>query len=184
MHPSEPSTFELAGDGYIFTDDHPAQNAPTWYTVATAAPLAPSSRLPKTRARRASARSPLFSVRHEAHFSLMCTYDVPGAASAQVAERLHFTLPLEFVHVTPAEPSGLCGPPSLLPSPVSSRPPSPTPAAVAMPKSLPYAHSLPAYSQLFDSNGDRKIDYSVPLPLYTPCEIRLDPLGASVQKPL
>lgn len=29
---------------------------------------------------------------------------------------------------------------------------------------VPY--SLPAYSQLFDSNGDRKIDYS--LPVYTP----------------
>jgi hypothetical protein len=33
--------------------------------------------------------------------------------------------------------------------------------------SLPYVHSLPAYSQLFDFNGERKIDYSVPLPVYT-----------------
>jgi hypothetical protein len=32
---------------------------------------------------------------------------------------------------------------------------------------LLYAHSLPAYSQLFDSNGDRQIDHSIPLPLYT-----------------
>lgn len=35
-------------------------------------------------------------------------------------------------------------------------------------RSSPYVPNLPAYSQLFDSNGDRKIDYSVPLPLYTP----------------
>lgn len=34
-------------------------------------------------------------------------------------------------------------------------------------RSSPYAQNLPAYSQLFYSNGDRKIDYSIPLPLYT-----------------
>jgi hypothetical protein len=35
-------------------------------------------------------------------------------------------------------------------------------------KMAPSAQSLPAYSQLFDYNGDRKIDYSVQLPPYTP----------------
>ncbi len=37
-----------------------------------------------------------------------------------------------------------------------------------MPTSTPYTQTsaLPAYSQLFDSNGDRKLD-PTPLPLYT-----------------
>jgi hypothetical protein len=41
-------------------------------------------------------------------------------------------------------------------------------SAMELQKSAPYSQSLPAYSQLFYSNGERKIDYSTPLPLYEP----------------
>ena len=35
-------------------------------------------------------------------------------------------------------------------------------------KASPYTSSLPAYSQLFDASGNRRIDYSTPLPIYEP----------------
>lgn len=50
----------------------------------------------------------------------------------------------------------------------------------SLPLSSLREQSLPAYSHLFDYNGDPKVDdYSVPLPLYTPhsCDystVRLD----------
>lgn len=164
-------TYELAGNGYIFADDCTSREseAPTWFTVQTTVPLAKQS--PKARERRVSERTPLFCVRHEVQVSLTCSYDVPGAEALH--ERLKFIIPVQFVNVTPESPSPQPQTETLLDlsiSPGSSRSPSPLPSPVAMAKSLPYAHSLPAYSQLFDSNGDRKIDYSIPLPLYTPRE--------------
>ncbi|KAF7975855.1 hypothetical protein HWV62_8437 [Athelia sp. TMB] len=161
-----PMSFALAGDGRIFADDHAARAAPTWYTVEGSVRLATQS--PPPRQRRASERTPLFAVRHEAQVSLLCTYEAPGAAPLH--ERLSFAIPLQFAHIAP----GAVSPPFAEPPS-----PSPSPSPIAMSKSLPYAHSLPAYSQLFDSNGDRKIDYSTPLPLYTPCA---DPAGAPALK--
>ncbi|KZP21216.1 hypothetical protein FIBSPDRAFT_741119 [Athelia psychrophila] len=170
MDDLEPMTYEIAGDGCVFADDYPARDAPTWYTVKSTVPLA--ARSPRARQRRVSERTPLFGVSHEVRVSLMCSYDAPGM-SEPLRERLSFTIPVQFANVTPTATH----PENLLDlSPASSRSASPLPPPMAMPKSLPYAHSLPAYSQLFDSNGDRKIDYSIPLPLYTPEDQAADAL--------
>lgn len=167
MHPEQSGEYQLAGGGYIFVDDHNARETQTWYTINTSVPLARSC--PLRRELRPSGNSPLFSVHHDVHVALICAYDIPGAEKP-ATERLHFSLPLHFVHVTPT-------PPSRSPSPPPSNTPStsapfvsstePIPQADMLVGSLPYVHSLPAYSQLFDFNGERKIDYSVPLPVYT-----------------
>lgn len=161
--------YQIAGDGYIFSDDYNTKEV-TWCSISTSLPLVQSTS--GFRQLRVSGNSPLFDVRHEAHVALICMYDLPGS-SEPVSERLHFSVPLHFVHVTPPSPPISRSIPSS-PSPAnpnsSSRISSAelAPQTKMVPCSLPYAHSLPAYSQLFDSNGDRKIDHSIPLPAYTP----------------
>ena len=53
--------------------------------------------------------------------------------------------------------------------------------------SAPYAQPLPAYSQLYDENGDRKVDYNTPLPVYTPLprngDSKLLPLSSNADEP-
>jgi hypothetical protein len=167
MHPAQSGDYQLAGDGYIFADDYDTRETPTWYTINASLPLIESG--PQSHELRVSGNSPLFSVCHEVHVALTCVYDVPGT-SQLATERLHFSVPLNFVHVTPTSLSrSTSSSPSLIASDsssfISSTEPVPQAKMVAC---SPYAHSLPAYSQLFDSNGDRKIDYSIPLPVYTP----------------
>jgi len=168
MHPAQSDDYQLGGDGYIFTDDHATREAPTWYTLNASLPLAQSNS--EYRELRVSCDSPLFSVRHEVHVTLTCAYDVPES-SEPATERLNFSVPLHLVDVMPAQISRSASPSSSLTisdssSYISST--EPVPHAEMLSCSLPYAHGLPAYSQLFHSNGDRKIDYSIPLPVYTP----------------
>ncbi|KAI0950093.1 hypothetical protein AcW1_006085 [Taiwanofungus camphoratus] len=176
--------YSLAGDGYVFAEDADSNHA-TWYSIRTYAPFvhvasnshgAPEAR--KYRLRE-SGQSPLLSVNHRLYVALTCTYDLTdGDNPERATERLQFHIPLRFARV-------------LLDSPLVSRPvtPSPSPPLSARSSSsslssldartlplgcgsplasLPYAQALPAYSQLFDLNGERKIDYSIPLPAYTP----------------
>lgn len=167
--------YKLSGDGYIFASDASEENtSPTWYTMSTGVPFiqrrtdvrkdwAGSAKL------RPNYRSPHLVVSHKLHVAIKCAYDIPGSADP-IYQTVRYTVPLNFVEMAP------------LVSPISSIQCAASPAASAedvvmgMPPSLPYAPSLPAYSQLFDSNGDRKIDYSVPLPLYTP---RSEPASSS-----
>lgn len=174
LPPEESGYYALSGDHYVFANDAEPTANPTWYTMETRVPFA-QARPPKENEWagapriRASGQSPLFSVRHELHVALTCTYDLPESEKA--TERLHFSFPLSFVHMTPTPPLPSPSPqlPSLTHS-ASSSVSSSTASLVSdmLPPSAPYAQCLPAYSQLFDSNGDRKIDYSIPLPLYTP----------------
>jgi hypothetical protein len=109
------------------------------------------------------------------YVTLVCTYDVgEGQNPERVTERLRFHVPLKFVRV-PA-----CLVESLRPSTPtlvgharsgsdSSNAGTVTSLTSLLPySSTPYSNNLPPYSHLYHANGDRKIDYSVPLPLYTP----------------
>jgi hypothetical protein len=170
MHPSQSGEYRLAGDGYVFADDYNNRETPTWYTISTSVPLAQNRHSRSCCVLRASGTSPFFNVRHEVRVTLTCAYDVPETCKPAM-ERLQFSFPLQFVHVTPTPVSHSTSPPPVLRTSDSSSLISsaePIPQARMLPCSLPYTHSLPAYSQLFDSNGDRKIDYSHPLPVYTP----------------
>lgn len=84
----------------------------------------------------------------------MLSYDEPTGTEAK--EKLTFKIPLTFANVAPVIP-----PPS---SPVFLL----NDSTVEIPSPSSSSSPLPAYSQLYDRNGERKIDYSVPLPLYTP----------------
>jgi hypothetical protein len=168
MNPAQSGDCQLAGDGFIFATGQDSREVPTWYTIDANVPLAepntPSCKL------RVSGTSPLFAVHHEVHVALTCMYDFPEN-SEPVTERLYFSVPVNFVHVMPAPLSRSASPsPSLRTSDSSSSISSaePVPQAPMITCGLSYPHSLPAYSQLFDSNGDRQIDYSIPLPVYTP----------------
>ena len=163
LEPSNSGRYIISGDGRIFAHDSPEDDTTTrspsenWYVLETSVPLAQEPHQldwAGPRNRRISENSPLFSVRHMMHISLRCAYEHLGGEVAY--ERLHFSLPMRHVQV-----------------PATVTPPSPhrsqtIEGAMELQKSAPYGQSLPAYSQLFHSNGERKIDYSIPLPLYEP----------------
>jgi hypothetical protein len=125
---------------------------------------------------RPSGNSPLFGVEHTLHVALTCSYHVPESVETAV-EKLHFSLPIRFVDITPVPPS-LGRTPSCisLESISSTAPPLVQDMVIS---SIPQPQTLPAYSQLFDSNGDRKIDYSIPLPVYEP----RSPASSSLELP-
>lgn len=160
--PSNSEKYVISGDGRVFVHESPEGDATArspsenWYVLEANIPLAPEPHQldwAGLRSRRISENSPLFSVCHMMHIALRCVYEQPDGEP--VCERLHFSLPMQHVRV---------GVPQINPS----APDRTNASAMELQKSAPYSQSLPAYSQLFYSNGERKIDYSTPLPLYEP----------------
>ena len=88
----------------------------------------------------------------------------PGADGEPPATSfLSFTLPLNFVRLRSSVRTNTLSSEHLS---LSNSPSLP----VTLPATDPYdVPELPAYSQLFYSNGGVKRDDCVPLPLYTPC---------------
>lgn len=150
--------YVIGGDGRIFANTSDPVTSLEWYILDIDVPIAtePSEvDWAGPRMRRMTESSPLFSVRHTLSVSIQCAYDL--AEQAPLHRQLHFSLPLQQVHLS--EPP---------------RPPSSTACHVSGTSSgetrleTSFGQSLPAYSQLFHPNGERKIDFSTPLPLYTP----------------
>jgi hypothetical protein len=170
LPPGESGLHTLGENNYPFQNDANPDEPPTWYTLETTVPYvqcAPSDKTnewagPSTI--RPTAISPLMNIRHEVTIELTCTYTMPDS-DEQASERLSFCVPVRFANIAPTHQRSSTPPPSH--SPALSAPLS-APVAPSLPDLVPYVQNLPAYSQLFDRNGDRKIDYSVPLPLYTP----------------
>ncbi|KAG2158509.1 uncharacterized protein EDB93DRAFT_674603 [Suillus bovinus] len=160
--PSNSGKYIISGDGRVFMHDSPegdvTPHSPSenWYVLEANIPLAPDPHQldwAGIRSRRISENTPLFSVCHAMHIALRCVYKQPDGEV--VSERLHFSLPMQHVRVAV---------PLIIPSPTDRT----TVDTTELQKSALYSQSLPAYSQLFHSNGERKIDYSTPLPLYEP----------------
>lgn len=169
---SESGTYQLAGDGYIFATDGDPQpegdpSRPSWYAIDPTVQVSSRSCVAGDkgeplrdwagdRAFRETGLSPLFTVRHEVRVTLFCTYDAEGDPSNRIAARLRFTVPILFCHVSRRPPVPLLTP--------TLSPPSGSSCSISTASSASsyYAHTLPAYSQLFEPNGDRKIDYSLP----------------------
>jgi hypothetical protein len=173
--------YQLAGDGYIFHPEDGTDTSPfTWYAMETSVPFVQQARcLGGCEAGcdwagdfnlRASGTSPLMVIQHRLILSMICTYDVDGDQSKRVAAKLQFALPVQFARVKAGYAgnafSGSHGhSQSTLEQPDASI--AVESAGLQTPSSpYYYANTLPAYSQLFDANGERKIDYS--LPVYTP----------------
>ncbi|KIJ69092.1 hypothetical protein HYDPIDRAFT_80707 [Hydnomerulius pinastri MD-312] len=158
LPPRESGRYIISGDGRVFADGNASAPDENWYILETKVPVAKEAYLGDwagEQRRRITESSPLFSVRHFMHVAIRCAYNHPESEET-VYERLHFSLPLK--HVFTPEIAA----PSLEGATSEHRP------SVDLQKSSPYAHCLPAYSQLFYSNGERKIDYSTPLPVYEP----------------
>ncbi|KAF7363651.1 hypothetical protein MSAN_01022300 [Mycena sanguinolenta] len=139
----ETGVFQLTGDTRIFSNDAVGgrRDVEEWEGSLKVRP---------------STTSPLYDVSHSLKLTVRCEYEMSDGSEPAVAD-LAFTLPLTFGRVAPPLP-----PPDILYSMSlvdGVYPP--------MPSLLPYGANLPAYSQLFDSRGNRKLD-STPLPLYTP----------------
>jgi hypothetical protein len=157
LDPSNSGKYVISGDGHVFVHESTSSSSENWYVLEASVPLAHEPRefdWAGPRARHISEDSPLFSVQHMMHIALQCAYEHPDGGV--VCERLHFSLPMRHVrvHAPVASPTVDCS--------------QTLEVAMEHQKSAPYGQSLPAYSQLFHSNGERKVDYSIPLPLYEP----------------
>ncbi|KAF9469282.1 hypothetical protein BDZ94DRAFT_1152120 [Collybia nuda] len=170
LPPGESGFHPLGEDNYPFAEDGDADVPPTWYTLETNVPYmqrAPSDKTADWAGPsiiRPTVVSPLISIRHEVTIELTCTYHLPNS-DEQASERLSFSVPIRVAKIAPTHSQDCFTPP---PSQFPASMPIGATLAPSLPELVPYAQSLPAYSQLFDRNGDRKIDYSTPLPLYSP----------------
>lgn len=169
LPPDESGMYRLAEDNYVFSNDaapRPEGAPQTWYTMDTSIPFVQSTggaecwgkydtdevefqglQWAGLKDLRPSTGSPLYSVVHELSVSLTCTYDLEPPSGKVAREKLGFKVPVTFARVAPRIQAAAAG------------------------DALP----LPVYSQLYDINGERKIDYSTPLPLYTP-KLESEPL--------
>lgn len=167
LPPGESGSHTLGENNFPFAQDGDADVPPTWYTLETTVPYVQRVRSDETAEWagpsiiRPTVASPLINIRHEVTIELTCTYNIPGS-DKQASERLSFSVPIRFANLAPTQTQRCLTPP---PSHSMSEN---TAIAPSLPQLIPYVQNLPAYSQLFDYNGDRKIDYSVPLPLYSP----------------
>ncbi|KAF5358062.1 hypothetical protein D9756_001358 [Leucocoprinus leucothites] len=144
--------------------DQPGEQA-NWYDLELKLPFTKKAIVEDdwdiTAVLRPTASTPLFVVHHELSVAITCSYTFPDTNEV-VQEKLNFTVSPTFGRVAPQSPQ-----PSLLPS-VSPNSDASNCGGPSLPVVQPYAPTLPVYSQLYDMNGDVRIDYSIPLPLYTP----------------
>ncbi|KAJ7156953.1 hypothetical protein C8R43DRAFT_1065257 [Mycena crocata] len=168
MLPSgETGVYRLSGDTRVFSNDAVKDTA-TWFTLEASIPfLQTLPTLPEEGGEwegalklRPSTAGPLYDVSHSLKLTVHCTYDVPDSDEVASAD-LTFTIPLTFGRIAPPLPSR-----DILPALFNAMylsdgeyPP--------LPPLLPFGTNLPAYSQLFDRQGNRKMD-ATPLPLYSP----------------
>lgn len=133
-------------------------DAVAWYAVQTAIPLARASSEPLpwvgARTLRPDTAGPWLSVRHQMTINICVGWTGDDGMEA-CTERLAFTLPLEIIRTRP----------TVVAPAETVRDIAPQTTSISMPPML--AYDLPVYNQLYHSNGDRKIDHSEQLPLYT-----------------
>jgi len=151
----------------------------SWFTLESKLPFIKKAAIDDdwdiTTALRPSASTPLFVVHHELTVNITCSYTFPDTGEVSV-EKLNFTVTPSFGHTAPPPPSPNL-PPSISPDGEVRNGSVPNLPAVGA-----YAPVLPIYSQLYDTNGNIKIDYSVPLPLYTPENGRQEDLVSDSQR--
>ncbi|KAF9448871.1 hypothetical protein P691DRAFT_799834 [Macrolepiota fuliginosa MF-IS2] len=165
---TENGHYKFGEDNRIFAnaeETDPSGEQVTWHNLELTIPFTKKQKIDDDwdvpAVLRPTASTALFTVYHDITVAVTCSYTFPD--SGEVAqEKLTFVVPVTFVNVAPPPPQ-----PPLLPS-VSRRAGSQDSNTPSLPVVEPYAPTLPPYSQLYDANGERKVDYTVPLPLYTP----------------
>ena len=158
-------------DPHVFGDDQGFPSARYWHVMESILPFVrecngdADSYWAGQEKLRPSLASPLFDVKHEMKVSIACSYTIPNS-DRMLKSKLQFRVPLRLVEIAPSMPPpfscSYAGDSSR--SSLDSESET-TPLFVDI---APCPRNLPAYSQLFDSSGERLIDYSTPLPLYSP----------------
>ncbi|KAF5373734.1 hypothetical protein D9758_000757 [Tetrapyrgos nigripes] len=163
---SETGEYKLTDDTYIFAQDADQTEPAMWYTLQSHIPIQQISddnndvEWAGPAVLRPSWNGPLLTVKHEVIIRIPFTYDIPGT-DQKAHDSFSFALPLTFVNVAPKLPAPE-------PSVLVAKPLAPPLGPSTPLESVP----LPAYSQLYHSNGDRRID-STPLPAYTPSSLKV-----------
>ncbi|KAG7092725.1 hypothetical protein E1B28_009054 [Marasmius oreades] len=175
LSPTSNGQYQAEGPNYVFADGE--TESTSWFTLQCVIPLSPADATHdiaddatspwagQTIARRPTFSSPLLSVRHQVSIRLSLGYDYPDLEET-AWEAFTFNVPIRFESVAPkpAKPT-ISSSLSLFASTVTGE-------AITLEEEEGLASSssppvLPAYSELFYSNGDRKLD-PTPLPLYSP----------------
>jgi hypothetical protein len=163
LPPDEPGSYRFAKNNYAFAGDATAKDRPDWYTMEIAMPFVTERTvdddaldwLTDKVELQPTVWTPLFHITHEIALSVTLSYDQDGGEN-RLYDRLSISVPIRLVHALP--------PSQIQRSPLHYTQPS-TPAMRAP---CLGSYTLPAYSQLYDEEGERRIDYSIPLPLYEP----------------
>lgn len=166
LPPEDEGTFKIESGEDIFTpeEDDGSSGDQTWFTMQARIPITDvnidvnpdTHQWAGAAVLRPTASSPLITTEHTLAINLNCVYTFEDGAQAK--EPLRFVIPLRFANIAPPPPAAAI--------PFSTTPRAGRSHALSLPTSSVYAQSLPVYSQLFYSNGDRKLDQT-PLPLYT-----------------
>lgn len=183
---SSAGRFSLPDKTRPFVDES-NQTRSGWYSLDIKVPFSKSSRNKSTTATdwvgdtilRPSQLAPLFYIRHELKISLHLSYTCPTTSEVSM-RKVQFVVPVRFAHVL-ASPSPRQGTRALpVDSDLDLAPNGSSSSSSAdeinvpllsMPEVMPYAQTmLPAYSHLYHSNGERRVDYSDFLPVYSPPE--------------
>jgi hypothetical protein len=151
--------YKLEDTGIPLFSSDPA----VWYTLRTSIDFRHESiergRWPGSHTLRPTGVSPYLEVQHNLKIALQCVLDgVNGAPETR--ELLQFSVPVEFVQTRPQKATV-----TIEMHDGSAR----ASQFATMPPLVPY--DLPVYSHLYYSNGDRKLDHSEQLPLYSPKQL-------------
>ncbi|EIW84908.1 hypothetical protein CONPUDRAFT_97342 [Coniophora puteana RWD-64-598 SS2] len=169
--------FNVGGNTHVFVrhpSSLPESDPEDWYVLDMHIPILQEpyqSDWAGLRGARPSEDTPLFTVQHLLHLALRVQYtDSYGIVAA---ERLQFSVPLNFVRATPLhiDPRIQTLIPPLLPpvvAHVGAGLEQLVGVGMGMNKGAAYTNRLPPYSQLFHPNGEEKINWSMQLPLYEP----------------
>ena len=169
-------TYKLPENNYVFANDAIPEEVATWYTMEALVPFtqcspatedAENPEWPSSPDLVPSLSSPLYSVHHSASITLTCAFDLPSGEVAY--SQVNFIVPITFANVAPTLPPVRIWTPPPAHSPGSTATSTTPLSSVRHPSNISPdpVLVLPPYSQLYDSNGERKIDYSMPLPLYS-----------------
>ncbi|KAF9260669.1 hypothetical protein L218DRAFT_962250 [Marasmius fiardii PR-910] len=165
LSPASNGQYQAEGPNYIFADTE--IESTSWFTLQCAVPLSSpdASHVDSTSywagnsVRRPTSVSPLLSIRHQVSIRLTFGYDCPDLEGT-AWEAFAFNVPVRFERIAQKLPK------PTITSSISLFASSVTGEAIQQEEtSCPPV--LPAYSELFYANGDRKLD-PTPLPLYSP----------------
>ncbi|KAI5124296.1 hypothetical protein M0805_008904 [Coniferiporia weirii] len=187
---------KLPGGGVLFAQEAYRADEHAWCRVEVNVPFEHflpggdvewEDRHGRIKVLRVSEESPLFRVYHELDVELTCTCDAEEEGDSPQMERLVFSIPVKFARFPPVLSARVSTP---LPTSLRTSPRSPSEpersvhvSAVSGMNACQTPFALPPYSQLFYSNGDRRIDDSVPLPVYTPRVMREPATSIAGDKP-